>query len=223
MYTYLNTNQQKETDMKSITDMKGFERINKGDIKFEEATLVWIGDPCYAPELNHSYDGDKTWSTFCEAYFKAQDDDKEEGLEEQPSYVFKHRGVEFVVGGTAHGDGCYDCSAGGSCGVDAGLLSVIPAGAFGLDPSTGDNYGGVFHTVSGLCGMDEDHTLYAGNITVVTGSICENCGALEDDCSCERCWGCGEWEDYCCCCDGGCGYPSYECQCEEEEEEEEEE
>lgn len=137
--------------------------MKKTTIHFEKPTLVWLGDPCYAPVLNK----DEVWDEFCDILFS-----KEDSNGRSPSHVFEHEGTEFVFGNTAHGDGCYAVKGAtttlGVCGVDAGLLSVIPAGAFGLDANSGDNYGGVFTTVEGDCHMDEEGTLHAGVLTIKT-------------------------------------------------------
>jgi hypothetical protein len=171
-------------------------------LRIEGSQLVWLGDPCYAPELN-THEKNNPWDDFCNELF----DDERYKLDEN-GFVMEHNGTKFFFCNTAHGDGCYRVSSGGECGVDAGMLSVIPAGAFGLDPSSGDNYGGVFTTVSGLCHVDENSTLHAGIVTIVTEYECDCCGGIDGECSCERCYDCGEWEDY--------------CNCQEEEEEEEE-
>jgi hypothetical protein len=168
---------------------------DEDSIHFKEAALVWLGDPCYAPELSDD------WDNFCNEYFQADED--------EPSKVMEHNGVKFVCGNTAYGDGCYGVSTGGRCGVDAGLLSVIPAGAFGLDSNRDTDFGGVFVTIQGECYMDKDGTLHAGSVCVHTGDVCENCGALAYECDCERCMDCGEFEDHCDC--------SYEDEDEEDE------
>jgi len=153
--------------------------MQKSRIHLATPTLVWLGDPCYAPEL------EKEWDKFCDALFAS-----ESYRNKEPSHVFEKDGVEFVVGGTAHGDGCYPVSSGGMCGVDAGLLSVIPAGKFGLDPDGENDYGGVFVTAHGDCYMDEDGTLHAGRITVETDreddeDCCAVCGEEEWNCECD--------------------------------------
>lgn len=187
-----------------------FTDTGKSELFFSEKTKVWIGDPCYAPEL--SSDDDETWQEFCSFYFDAGGDN--EGF-----LIAEHRGVEFLVGGTAHGDGCYELNIGGHCGVDAGLLSVIPAGAFGLDPDSGDDYGGNFVEIDGRCYMDEYHTFHAGSVNVITEDRCECCNSIDGTCGCERCWDCGEWEEYCTCSEDrceSCGECSDDCTCEED-------
>lgn len=72
----------------------------------------WVGDPCY------KYPSQK-WSEFCDVYFKTGDG------EIQTEYG------NFFVCSTAYGDGYYSLKKNGvsvgGMGVDAGLLSVIPA------------------------------------------------------------------------------------------------
>jgi len=208
------------TGKKRGSDPSMFTDCMKSELFFAEPTVVWIGDPCYAPELNHSYDDDHTWSSFCDFTFGGD-------FTEECSNVVEHRGVEFLFGRTAHGDGCYRLEGGGvyaSLGVDAGLLSVIPAGAFGLDPDSGKDYGGAFVEVQGRCWIDGNHSVYAGRVTVHTQEICRHCKeAVESGCACERCEWCHEVEDWDCCCDKceECGCPEHECECERCECEEE--
>jgi hypothetical protein len=166
----------------------------KSQLFLPEETRVWIGDPCYVPGLSEK------WDEFLDVFWS---------LGNCASHVMEHLGVEFVVGSTANGDGCFPTSCGGECFVDAGLLSVIPAEAFGLSEAS-DDYGGVFATVRGNCYIDQDGTLHAGEIAVVTGSVCENCGF--SSCDCCRCDECGEWEEYCDCCDE-CGETNWHCTC----------
>ena len=175
-----------EDDGNSIVLDKSFHNLNREVLKFKEPTLVWIGDPCYAPGLG-DVDGVDMWDKFCDFSLSEKFEKEEKG---HYSHVAKYDGVEFMFGNTAHGDGSYEVSTGGVCGVDAGLLSVIPAGAFGLDPNDGD-HGGVFATVQGSCYIDDRHTLHAGNITVKTDWDYED----EE----ETCWSCGQELDYCYC------------------------
>jgi len=68
----------------------------------------WVTDPCYVyPESE--------WSDYC--------NNCDEGMKE-------YDGVAFFNWGTAYGDGEYEVERGGSlagtCGVDAGLLAIIP-------------------------------------------------------------------------------------------------
>lgn len=84
----------------------------------EESTHVfppgkyWIGDPCYV------YGDD--WLGFCDCF---------DGIGRDGGYL-QYVKTPFFVCGTADGDGEYDVKQHGSkvgtCGVDAGLLSVIP-------------------------------------------------------------------------------------------------
>jgi len=190
----------KKTTVKPVIE---FSDAEKREISFDKPTLVWLGDPCYVPEFNDN------WDDFCGVLFSMEDDD---------SHVMSCNGIEFVVGNTAYGDGYYHVSSGGKCGVDAGLLSVIPAGHFGLDANSGNDYGGVFVTVNGRCFIDEQSTVHAGHVNIITQDRCENCSGVEGECGCERCWDCGEFEDWCTCEDECfyCGNIESECTCEEE-------
>ncbi len=147
---------------------------------------VWIGDPCYVPVLHN------VWDDFLDVYWENDD---------CPTAVISINGIEMIVGNTEHGDGTYEVSNGGECGVDAGLLCVIPSELFsflGLDKIDNNDHGGVFTEASGCAHIDEKHTVHAGLVTVITGDRCEGCGGLEGECDCEECTGCGEW-DYCTC------------------------
>lgn len=178
---------------------------------------VWIGDPCYPPFFN------KYWNEgWLAAFWKGQEALREADPDAYDgSVVVTLNGIEMVAGGTDHGDGCYDVDgACGSCGVDAGLLCVIPEEMFVLAGLNGvDAHGGVYvDDVLGAALVDEDGTLWAGHVKVVTKDRCENCNAIEGECGCERCWECGEWEDYCTCEETCyyCGMAVSECACEED-------
>jgi hypothetical protein len=81
----------------------------------------WVGDPCYVFPQNK-------WSVFCDTLHGL--DDAEQGID----FSYSDRVVaatKFFVCGTRYGDGTYilkqdDCHVMGKCGVDAGLLSVVP-------------------------------------------------------------------------------------------------
>ncbi len=190
----------------------GFDEVKSS---IEVSGRVWIGDPCYPPFFN------KNWNNgWLGAYWGG-----ELALEKEDactcSIVVTVNGIEMVAGGTDHGDGCYQVSSGGEVGVDAGLLCVIPESMFELAGLDGkEEHGGVYlDDVHGTAYINEDGTLHAGSVNVITKERCECCGDAADDCHCERCDECGEWEDYCMCC-GVCEY--YECQCEDEEDEDDE-
>ena len=181
---------------------------------------VWIGDPCYPPFFN------KYWNDgWLAAFWKCQKELKEaEAFED--SVVVTVNGIEMVAGGTSYGDGCYDVDgASGSCYVDAGLLCVIPEAMFELAGLDGENAeGGVYvDDVHGTAEVDEDNTIWAGSVKVITKERCENCNGIADECSCEQCWGCGEWDDWCTCEDtcSGCGMAESECCCDDEEDDDE--
>lgn len=192
-------------------DNEGFRDCKKSEIIFHEKTNVWIGDPCYVPE----FDPVPVWNDFCDLIFS--DDFKKNPGE---SHVVSYNGIEFVFGSTAHGDGCYPVNIRGAthgrCGVDAGLLSVIPADAFGLDPHGDDDFGGHFAQVSGMCYIDEDNMLHAGGITVPTQHYCDHCEQTEDYCECVICSSCDQPEEDCSCYDcESCGmHEDNECECE---------
>lgn len=77
-----------------------------------------IVDPCYVFPDGH-------WSEFCEELFKDNNDVN----------LVTVDGGEFIVWNTLYGDGTYPVYEHGDklgeCGVDAGLLAVIPLGLFG--------------------------------------------------------------------------------------------
>jgi hypothetical protein len=107
----------------------------------------YLSDPCYIYESKESEeleradfdkrikkaektgnygknDADKSldyWGDFCDKLFKG---DSESGI------MFEYDGIPFFVWGTAYGDGNYPVVRNGfcigSCGVDAGLLSIFP-------------------------------------------------------------------------------------------------
>lgn len=99
----------------------------------------WVGDPCYV------FPKDR-WTEFCNALFKE---------EYSGSGVMMIDGDKrFFVCGTAYGDGCYALRKNGNvvgeCGVDAGLLSIVPAEyVTEWDPQelSHDDFGGVFVTL----------------------------------------------------------------------------
>jgi hypothetical protein len=73
-----------------------------------KAGRYWVTDPCYAYPK-------KEWGDFCNH------------LHDSPG-VFAHGRRNFFVWSTAYGDGLYELNGPttGTCGVDAGLLSLIP-------------------------------------------------------------------------------------------------
>jgi hypothetical protein len=185
---------------------------------------VWLGDPCYPPFFSKHWN--KGWLA---AFWEGQATLREHDAFEE-SVVVTVNGIEMVAGGTAHGDGTYHVEGGGTVGVDAGLLCVIPEEMFELAGLDGkDDCGGVYlDDVSGTAEIDEDGTCWAGSIKVITEFRCECCDAINGECSCERCWECGEWEEWCTCCKecgnadctcepdcSDCGCPESECECEE--------
>lgn len=188
---------------------------------------VWVGDPCYPPVFNrHWTDGDMNPIGWLKAFWAA-----EKALEDEESstasVVVTVNGIEMVAGSTSEGDGCYPIEGEGSeVGVDAGLLCVIPEAMFefaGLDGE--EDHGGCYlDNLDGTAEIDEDATLWIGyDYKVITKERCENCHGISDECGCEKCWECGEWQDYCTCEDTciGCGMAESECCCDDCDEEEE--
>ena len=91
------------------------------DWKEEE---YYIGDPCYVV-------CDDLWDEFCDIL---HGDKTKEGYTAYHDYLYMSvQGVTIFVCGTAYGDGVYPCEVDynhvGRCGVDAGLLSIIPMSA----------------------------------------------------------------------------------------------
>lgn len=107
----------------------------------------WVGDPCYVYP-------DAEWSQFCGVLNGAREDS-------DPTFgiVFEYGGTPFFVSQTAYGDGCYELFFDGmhklgECGVDAGLLSVIPEQLVKLwEPkeNSRENYGGVWVSIQEEC------------------------------------------------------------------------
>ena len=122
--------------------------------KFEG--LFWVGDPCYVFP-------DERWNEFCELLFKT----------EGPTFM-EEDGETFFVDTTAYGDGRYPIENNliriGSCGVDAGLLSLIPVS---LIKKWGDMNEaarlGVFTNVSGVPAGDGSGDWTCGALKVCTG------------------------------------------------------
>lgn len=101
--------------------------LNAGD--------YWIGDPCYVFPSER-------WLDFCALC---------------DSNFLEDFGIKFFVCGTAYGDGFYSLKKKGievgGCGVDSGMLAIIPVALLKRWKSkkgyTGkqDNFGGVFVTL----------------------------------------------------------------------------
>jgi hypothetical protein len=68
---------------------------------------------------------------------------------------------------------------------------------------------------------DSEGMVIAMKVVFIGGDTCDDCGELEEDCSCEYCDHCGENVDRCYCefCDE-CGEEVEYCECEEDEEDE---
>src|ERR1035438_2412790 len=90
-------------------------------------TPLWVGDPCYVLE---------PWEEFCNITSYTREANY---MQLQREYDTAHERIRevsspklwpMIYWSTAYGDGCYplyrDGREIGSCGVDAGMLSVIP-------------------------------------------------------------------------------------------------
>lgn len=95
----------------------------------------WVGDPAYVVPNDE-------WSLFCDALFASND-----------AHSGFCRENNFFCLGTAYGDGCYllreNGMVVGSCGVDAGLLSIIPEILVKLWKSE-EKYDGVWPYMGGI-------------------------------------------------------------------------
>lgn len=78
-----------------------------------KAGKYWVGDLCYLIE------DQKDWDQVVKFMFGGGD---------SPKYgVFKLKGAEGAIFGTAYGDGCYRDQNGNEYGVDSGTLGLFPA------------------------------------------------------------------------------------------------
>lgn len=115
---------------------------------------AYIGDPCYVIP-------DDLWMDIVKAWFAPEIDGD--------TIVVEIDGFEFVMGGTAYGDGCYDAKGVvGHCPVDSGSLSVIP---FALVEKWGkgeDGDGIVADIKEGSFAEIEDGVLTVGGIVIDT-------------------------------------------------------
>jgi hypothetical protein len=94
-----------------------------------------VVDPCYVVP-------NEMWSDFCGASFV-----------NHAATRASFDGISFFCQGTAHGDGCFVLKCGnktvGECGVDAGLLSIIPETLIQLWNSE-KNYDGMWPNMGGV-------------------------------------------------------------------------
>jgi len=114
-------------------------------------------DPCYVIP-------DEMWDSFCSEISDLGDN----------PMAFDLNGETAIVFGTAYGDGCYpvddshNCEIVGECGVDAELLSFLPADEEVLKGKYGN------HSLGVLVDLDaefehEGGDARVGNISVLTG------------------------------------------------------
>jgi hypothetical protein len=84
---------------------------------------VWIGDPCYVF-------GDNAWNEFMAVQWADRKNPNKPTVDDHNGAVLETVHGPAYLCGTAYGDGFYDVRVNGEsvggCGVDAGLLSVIP-------------------------------------------------------------------------------------------------
>ena len=101
---------------------------------FFEAGEYFIGDPCY-------FIADENWDVLIDKTGCFGIDEQKENGEpvEFNDGIFEYNGETCFTGGTAYGDGCYeaydfDADRQYPIGVDAGLISIIPANAVDIVP-----------------------------------------------------------------------------------------
>ena len=125
-------------------------------------------DPCYI------IGGDPFWGEMCNWSYKGKfQNGRPDGFYIQ---LGKHT---LFVWNTAYGDGCYPASDGntcGECGVDAGLLSLVPMGFVKTCPKNYSDTDRPITELGTVLKLDEDSTpevdngnLTCGNISVITG------------------------------------------------------
>ena len=80
----------------------------------------YVGDPCYVID-------DARWGEFCDKLFAHSNYHSNAGCDIE----WKVDGVEYIVEtwSSPGGDGVWTFSGMGECGVDAGLLAVVPVEA----------------------------------------------------------------------------------------------
>lgn len=93
------------------------EKLNSKNGHFKAGKYI-ISDACYIVK-------DEEWNDFCDVMYK----DSPNGIDDKGA-IGEYEGYKFFICHTAYGDGDYpvykDKSVVGTCGVDAGNLSLIP-------------------------------------------------------------------------------------------------
>lgn len=85
----------------------------KGEIngKVTSKNGFYVGDPCYVL-AKENYDGVFGAAGYADGKYTGKTKDGKE--------------FDFILGGTAYGDGCYSDQYGHNYGVDAGIIGVVP-------------------------------------------------------------------------------------------------
>ena len=160
-------------------------------IKHSPTWNFYVGDPCYVID-------DARWGEFCDLLFA------NEGYHgDNPAYI------EWEVDGETYTVECWDSPggdgvwqfSGGECGVDAGLLAIVPREC--CDRATmGDpaGLGIVFENEPTLETSNNDYVVILNGERDLSWCECHNCSEWvrhdEDECSCdcgdstgcESCW-----------------------------------
>jgi len=185
---------------------QGIVTVTEGDsINFREPTDIFICDPCYV--ITHSIPHlDKAWQDFCSLMFEKPRVYDRGGM----AYVDTELGqAKLLYQSTAYGDGDYDvhCSCkkeGYSCGVDAGMLSIMSvADVIKIRPDfTAENfadYGVVIRDFKGIIHTDGEGNWSGSNGFSLKTEweeeyTCYNCGCNEVDYDGEQCSDCEDEE-----------------------------
>lgn len=120
-----------------------------------QAGTYWIGDLCY---VMHS-----EWDEVCEIMFK----DNPKGNE---GLLTLADGRQFVVYGTAYGDGCYTDQHGNEYGVDAGVIGCILVST--IDQTNAKNelsLGHIHEFKTDFKTSSDGSTLCFGDVSIPTG------------------------------------------------------
>jgi len=114
---------------------------------------IWVGDPCY---ILHD-----EWSDVCDAMFK----------EDMPAMVIPTSNGNIYLFKTYGGDGCYPGvvnDVGFECGVDSGMLAIIPAN---IKPGDSKPELGHITTIAKPCTVkyvNGDFSLMDGNSVILS-------------------------------------------------------
>lgn len=118
------------------------------------AGKYYIGDPCYVIR-------DHNWSDFCEAFFKAEQEDQD---------VFEYDGQTVFASHTFYGDGRFDDQDGYTYGVDAGMIGAIPLALIpGGEAQAAANGRVVDFKQPFDAWYEKDGTFWIGNVRIFTG------------------------------------------------------